>query len=139
VRTRLDEEIRRSQRYSLPLSVIVISLDMSRRAEADLASLTANVVRIASSLMRSEDIVGHLGGFEYVFCLPHTSAEGANVVFDRLMNELAPYAPSAGIAVLEADSIATGDSMLKAAREDAARRVTSQATSRIRDQLAHVG
>jgi GGDEF domain-containing protein len=139
VRTRLDEEIRRSQRYSLPLSVVVISLDMSRRAEADLASLTTSVVRIASSLMRAEDIVGHLGGFEYVFCLPHTSAEGAKVVFERLMDELSPYAPSAGMAVLEPDSVATGASMLKTAREDAARRGISQATSRIRDQLAQVG
>jgi GGDEF domain-containing protein len=122
---RLDQECHRSRRYQLPLGLILTRC----AASSDNADkLAAEVILSAARTLRREDIVGRLADREYGFCIPHTAADGAEVVISRLAEALAPYAPSFGLAVFGRD----GDDaavLIESARRDAKLRLTKARAS----------
>ena len=76
---RFDEEVRRSQRYSRPLSVIAIEVqsDNGLRVQAELRNWL-------DASMRSTDMASHLGGGRYLAMLTETILDDASAIAARL-------------------------------------------------------
>jgi diguanylate cyclase (GGDEF)-like protein len=92
---RLAQECARTQRYQMPLSLLMLDIDDFKRFNdrfghrvGDL--VLAEVGRILSSqLRRSVDLAARYGGEEFVVLLPNTPQDSARVVGDRLLREMA--------------------------------------------------
>lgn len=132
--SRLEQEIKRSRRYGIALSLITVSLDS---ANHDAQAASTAVLSTTARLLRSEDIVGYLAPFQYAFCLPHTEADGANVVVRRLEDALAAYSPQLGVASLGPAHVSF-DQLIETALRDANRRASAAATVKTWDESIQV-
>ncbi len=86
---RLDEEVRRAERYGLSLSLIMLDLDGFKEYNDTFGHLQGNLVlrQVASiliSTVRSVDIVARYGGEEFAIILPGTGHDAALAVAERI-------------------------------------------------------
>jgi GGDEF domain-containing protein len=117
IETRLEQEIRRSQRYKLPLTVVLMRTWAREADWVQWQEEAAEVMAVASEILRTEDIFGHLSGPEFAIILPHTPRTQADVVIQRLGQSLAEHAPRFGVAQLGESEPGVAE-LLQAARED---------------------
>jgi diguanylate cyclase (GGDEF)-like protein len=113
---RLGEEIRRSQRSKVPLSVLLIDLDHFKRIN-DLFGHSAGDVVLQSvaermtALFRPYDIPCRYGGEEFLIILPETDIDAAAAAAERLRREIAALeicpAPATILRVTASIGIAT--------------------------------
>jgi diguanylate cyclase (GGDEF)-like protein len=91
---RLKEEIERAIRYDTPFSIILLDLDHfksvndgfgHRRGDQILIEFTARL----RELSRRSDILYRYGGDEFLFLLPNTSKLQADLLANRLLEEIA--------------------------------------------------
>jgi diguanylate cyclase (GGDEF)-like protein len=87
-------EWKRSQRSSLPLSLLLIDVDYFKlfndtrgHAEGDFCLRTVSSL-LEAQLRRSNDALARYGGEEFVAMLPNTDIEGARQIADRMMQAL---------------------------------------------------
>jgi len=90
---RLAEELKRAQRYSDPVSLIMIDLDHFKNVNDRYGHPAGDaVLRGAAQLIRSSirdpDICARYGGEEFAVILPKTHLSGALVVAERIWREL---------------------------------------------------
>jgi two-component system, cell cycle response regulator len=90
---RLDEEFRRAQRYSDPVSLIMIDLDHFKQVNDRFGHQMGDLVlREAASCIRASirdpDICARYGGEEFTVILPKTHLSGALAVAERIWREL---------------------------------------------------
>lgn len=131
---RLAQEISRSRRHGLPLSLLMIDVDRFKAyndayghpsGDATLQAL-ANVMRESG---RSGDFFARYGGEEFAVILPITEREGARIVAERLRKAVAatafahrPITVSIGASTLasdgsqDSDLVAAADRALYAAK-----------------------
>lgn len=129
----LSQEMERADRYTRPLSLVLLDLDFFKKvndthghaAGDDVLRATAAVLR---SVCRELDLPARLGGEELALLLPETDAAGAGIVAERVRHrmEVASHrspageafrvTASIGVASLSAD-IDTGESLLQTADE----------------------
>lgn len=89
-RERLRDERQRSIRFKHPLSLLYIDLDGFKKMN-DLHGhqfgdeLLKKTVICLNHVVRNIDLVARLGGDEFIVLLPETSAEGAAVCSDRIL------------------------------------------------------
>jgi diguanylate cyclase (GGDEF)-like protein len=86
---RLEEECARAQRYSLPLSVMLIDIDHFKRInDANGHQVGDQVLSFLGKLLlqviRDSDIAARYGGDEILIITPNTSASLAGVLAERL-------------------------------------------------------
>jgi two-component system, cell cycle response regulator len=86
---RLREEFRRSQRYSDPVSLIMVDLDHFKQVNDRYGHPFGDkVLREAAALIRQSvrepDICARYGGEEFTIILPKTQVQGALVVAERI-------------------------------------------------------
>lgn len=97
-------ELKRMQRYGGELSVLLLDLDHFKIVNDRHGHAVGDEVlqefarRIGSGLPRQEDWYSRLGGEEFVVVLPETPLEGAQVVAEKLLANVAatPMSTSAG-------------------------------------------
>ena len=96
----LDKAIDLMRRMHSPLSVLVLDLDHFKRVNdswghgnGDLA--LCHFVRLATGHLRNEDVIGRLGGEEFLIFLPNTGLDAAAAVAERLRALVATH-PVAG-------------------------------------------
>ena len=85
---RLDEELRAARRFHTPLSLIYLDLDKFKAINDTHGHQTGNAVlselgqflRIAA---RATDLVGRMGGDEFLIILPNTGRNEAQIVSER--------------------------------------------------------
>jgi diguanylate cyclase (GGDEF)-like protein len=89
----LDTELRRSQRYGHPLSLMMIDIDHFKNLNdtyghqaGDL--VLAEVSKIFRKSIRSTDIAARYGGEEFCILLPETPISGVLVIGERLRKEV---------------------------------------------------
>jgi diguanylate cyclase (GGDEF)-like protein len=87
---RFAQEWSRSARHSKPLALAMIDLDNFKQFNdlyghlAGDKCLRAVAEALTKEIQRPEDFVARFGGEEFALLLPHTSAEGAGVVLQRI-------------------------------------------------------
>ncbi|HET7678309.1 MAG TPA: GGDEF domain-containing protein [Candidatus Limnocylindrales bacterium] len=90
----LDLEVERAQRYDRPLSIAFVDVDHTRRINDGQGQVAGDVVlcEVARRLhdgTRAVDLVGRIGGDEFVIMLPETDAERAGLAAESLRRALA--------------------------------------------------
>ncbi len=89
-RQSLEQELERSKRYDVPLSVIMIEIDKFKRYNDTYGHLRGDeVLRQVARILEKEhrkqvDIVARYGGDEFMILLPHTTKEAAVEAAERL-------------------------------------------------------
>ena len=116
----LDRHISSVRRHGHPLSVAILDIDHFKRVNDTYGhpagdEVIRRVAQFAVELMREEDLVGRLGGEEFVVILPDTDAAAALKACDRLRARIAEaivpigdgsaisVTLSAGVAQIHAD------------------------------------
>ncbi|MBP7330984.1 MAG: putative diguanylate cyclase AdrA [Firmicutes bacterium ADurb.Bin373] len=88
------DEFEKAVRYKTSLSVIVFDLDEFKSINDQYGHFVGDLAlkhlsRIIGQTIREHDICGRYGGDEFIIVLPHADAEQANLVAERLRNNLA--------------------------------------------------
>lgn len=96
ITSRLEQEMRRSERYGSPLSVVVFDIDDFKEINDRFGHLAGDAVLAEVSKMlragvRSIDSVGRLGGEEFLLVLPETDGHAAALMGDRLRQALSTH------------------------------------------------
>lgn len=87
--SRLDEQLRLSQRYGKKLSVVICDVDRFKSVNdahghpvGDL--VLRGVARVLAGEARATDLVARYGGEEFALVMPETDGEGARVIAERM-------------------------------------------------------
>jgi diguanylate cyclase (GGDEF)-like protein len=88
-RAKLDDEISRSRRLSMPLSMMIIDIDQFGRLNKEIGIMNADtILRMIAVLLkkttRANDILARIGPDELVLLMPHTGHEGAAIKAERI-------------------------------------------------------
>lgn len=122
LREKLQDEVYRSTRYNVPMSVVVAQFPAFSRS-------TARALHdFVGTHLRRLDFAGTFGDSEYALILPHTPRSGAQVVAQRLAETLSTYRPIVGFASTPEDSD-NSFGLLDAAREFALQHRTDEIPS----------
>ncbi len=85
----LDRELQRVKRYGNPLSILIIDIDHFKQVndthghpEGD--TVLATIAETALNSLRAIDMIGRIGGEEFLLILPETDLNGALIYADRL-------------------------------------------------------
>lgn len=86
---RLDEEVARSKRYSLELSVLMLDIDHFKRVNDTYGHQAGDVTlatlsRLVKTSLRDLDVVARYGGEEFLVICTNTGIDGAALVAERL-------------------------------------------------------
>lgn len=90
----VEHEILVSNRYHRPLSLMLFDIDDFKRANDTLGhragdEILKRVARVVLGFVRAADVFARYGGDEFVVLLPHTTAEEAHVVAERMRQSVA--------------------------------------------------
>lgn len=82
-------ELARAIRYQYPLSLLMLDIDHFKKVNDQYGHLSGDMVlkllgKELKLFLREHDLVGRIGGEEFVMLLPETSLEEANVIAERL-------------------------------------------------------
>jgi len=93
VEEKLEEETARARRYGPPLSVVVLDLDNFKEINDTLGHQAGDevLIAVASSLrkdVRQVDVVGRIGGEEFIVILPNTPAASAITMGERIRGRI---------------------------------------------------
>jgi diguanylate cyclase (GGDEF)-like protein len=93
---RLEEELRRSIRFKLPLTVLMLDIDHFKRYNDDFGHLVgdATLTEVSDLLkrnLRRVDLVGRYGGEEFVVAMPETRVANAAEVAERIRSSIARH------------------------------------------------
>ena len=94
---RLSQEIARADRYSRPLSVLMIDVDHFKvyndtcgHPQGDI--VLQDLARLLREMSRTSDTVARYGGEEFALILPETDSVGAQKIAQRLREQVEGYA-----------------------------------------------
>ena len=92
----LEDEIKRSKRYSNPLSVLMMDIDYFKKVNDQYGHQTGDdvlvtVSEIIQSNIRETDIAGRYGGEEFLIIFPHTNCEESFNTALRINKSLKKY------------------------------------------------
>ncbi len=128
----LKQEVRRSDRYHAPLSLVIFDADDFKHYNDTNGHLSGNkalrkLARILKGCVRDVDIVARYGGEEFVMVLPETDKEGGMVIAERVRRKvestpfirearqpLKSFTVSAGVATFKVDAVTDTDLIKKA-------------------------
>ena len=93
---RLEEELRRSIRFKLPMTVLMLDIDHFKRYNDDFGHLVGDAtLKEVSDLLkrnlRRVDLVGRYGGEEVVVAMPETRVANASEVAERIRSSIARH------------------------------------------------
>ena len=90
---KLEDEVRRTQRYKTHLSILICDIDYFKEINDSYGHDTGDrVLQIVSNLLkeslRSIDVIGRYGGDEFLVILPETSMNGAKEIAERIRSTI---------------------------------------------------
>jgi diguanylate cyclase (GGDEF)-like protein/PAS domain S-box-containing protein len=90
---KLEDEVRRIERYKSKLSLIICDIDYFKEINDKYGhDIGDKVLRMVSRLftesIRSTDIIGRYGGDEFLVILPETNIEGAKEIAERIRSSV---------------------------------------------------
>ena len=95
LRSGLEYEFQRAQRYEHSLSCVLFSIDkyeeiLEKRGQKGAATLTGAVITVLQKTLRVVDRIYRMEENEFLLLLPETPAKGARVAVERIRKELIP-------------------------------------------------
>jgi diguanylate cyclase (GGDEF)-like protein len=95
-KTRLAQEIARSQRYKAPLTIGLLDVDHFKRVNDTYGHMAGDAVLtqlsgIVVASVRSTDVVGRYGGDEFGILLVQAGADEATIITNRLRQRIADH------------------------------------------------
>ncbi|MGX7895789.1 diguanylate cyclase [Tsuneonella sp. HG222] len=142
----LDKMLLQARREGTPLSLVMFDIDHfkqvnDRHGHGVGDEVLVRVARIAQAMVRADDLVGRLGGEEFVWLLPGIAEAGAARLAERLRQAIAgntgrsglpPVTVSVGLACRRSDESASdllvrADKALYFAKDDGRNRVRKAA------------
>lgn len=86
---RLNAELRRARRYNEDVALLMLDIDHFKKVNDAYGhpggdAVLARFAECCRSVLRAHDLLGRLGGEEFAIVLPHTDAEGARCVAEKL-------------------------------------------------------
>ncbi|HNX68477.1 MAG TPA: GGDEF domain-containing protein [Candidatus Omnitrophota bacterium] len=119
---RLEEELKRSIRFKLPMAVLMLDIDHFKRYNDDFGHLVGDatlkdVADLLRKNLRRVDLLGRYGGEEFVIAMPETKLANAAEVAERIRsniarhdfqvyNDMTKVTVSQGLAIFDGESIA---------------------------------
>ncbi len=93
INLKMEEEFKKSRRYGTPLSLVILDLDNFREVyqQHGKGAIKEILVEVGSVLLcesRDIDIVGRIGESRFLLLLPSTDLDGAQVMADRVFNNI---------------------------------------------------
>jgi len=90
---RLSEEVARARRHGLPLSILLIDIDLFKRINDGHGHQVGDQVLVSfaelvNRMLREPDILARYGGEEFMVIAPQTPHQGAVVLAERLRKRL---------------------------------------------------
>lgn len=137
---KLDEEWKRSQRFHLPLSIVLLDIGIPEAAMPngpDRAVLLAEVASVFLNECRDIDVLGRFTTTTFLFLLPGTPPLGAQALARRLMQSLlerefaVPVDPCAGVVSVPMAGIADRRQFLVVAEACLKRAAESSGAGRV--------
>ena len=94
---RLDEEIRIARRFHTTISLIYLDIDNFKQINDDHGHQAGNAAlheigRVLTVAGRATDLVGRLGGDEFLILLPNTDRDEAQIVAERIRSRIENHA-----------------------------------------------
>lgn len=85
-----EQELARSQRYALPLMVLMLDLDHFKDVNDSYGHPTGDAVlrgfvETVKEVLRESDVIGRIGGEEFAVLLPNTTQEGGCALANRIL------------------------------------------------------
>ena len=89
----LAKEIDRSKRYGTPMSVFILDIDNFKLINDQFGHIVGDnvlieIAKILKTCVRTSDTVGRWGGEEFLIILPHTDADSAFLVAEKMRKTL---------------------------------------------------
>jgi diguanylate cyclase (GGDEF)-like protein len=89
---RVENEVRRAQRYERPLALVLLDLDHFKSINDAYGHQAGDSALMQAALLleggaRAGDVLGRIGGDEFALLLPETLAEGACIIARRIAAE----------------------------------------------------
>ena len=128
---RLDEEVSRARRYNMPISCLMMDIDLFKRINDTYGHKAGDRVlkefsHLLKSNVRKTDILARYGGEEFIILLPNTSIEGSVTEAERLslcirrhqfksLGSKRAVTVSIGVATLPHKDIAASDDLITCA------------------------
>jgi diguanylate cyclase (GGDEF)-like protein len=111
---RIQEELRRSARYGMPLSLLMVDVDGLKQvndAHGHAAGdrLIQTVARAITDTLRHSDFGARWGGDEFGIIAPNTSLEAARASAERLIAHIRQQGPQSGRSPTVSVGVATFD------------------------------
>ena len=150
-------EIKRAQRHGHPLSVLMMDLDHFKQVNDAHGHDAGDCVlrqfgAVCSDNLRTEDLLGRVGGEEFAILLPYIDLDGALVVAERIRKDISEHAyqingekyleVTASIGVSTLDGEATSIEMLLKRADEAMYRAKLEGRNRVnawRDEAGAAG
>lgn len=93
-----------AKRHRQPLALLVLDLDHFKRVNDEHGHAVGDeVLRQVAAILRSEvrtgDLIGRIGGEEFMVVLPQTDTEGALALADRIRHAISEHEPLLGVTV----------------------------------------
>jgi len=103
---RMEEELARAVRRSLPLCVLYLDIDLFKQINDSYGHHAGDAVLqqlagIMTSVLRKSDIVGRIGGEEFLILLPETDGSAGLRIAERLRKKVASTAFRIGLECIE--------------------------------------
>jgi diguanylate cyclase (GGDEF)-like protein len=122
-----ERELRRRDRYSGPLGILLIDVDHFKSINERYLlpggdKVLTDLARVLNSSIRAVDFLGRIGGEEFMVIAPQTEMEGVMTLGERIRSSVAesefnykgetiPVQVSLGAAVVEADKLTDYDTL----------------------------
>lgn len=88
-----EQELARSQRYGLPLVVLMLDLDHFKQINDSYGhaagdAVLKSFVQTVKGVLRESDVIGRIGGEEFAVLLPNTTQQGGVVLANRILESV---------------------------------------------------
>lgn len=88
-----EQELARSQRYALPLVVLMLDLDHFKEVNDSYGhsagdAVLKGFVQTVKSVLRESDVMGRIGGEEFAVLLPNTTQQGGIALANRILESV---------------------------------------------------
>lgn len=92
-RRQLPSEIERARTFNVPLSLLLFDIDEFKQINDSFGHVVGDVVLselcgVVRETLRPTDVLARFGGDEFAIILPHTDAQGASAVAERVLKHV---------------------------------------------------